>query len=179
MNHFKEHKNKLSYFDFFNHVENDLNIKLKTWENDALESKLDKMGFAWIDYWEFVEFCEEYDVQFDEPNRPEMDAEQIMEQKMNVSYKDYKLSKNDYFNGIKTILTSEKAALAKCHQIWEFYQEKRALGSTQKFLDKDFGPMRQSDLDRCKFTLYKNGEPPKKGYPDPRNVEFTFADELC
>jgi hypothetical protein len=75
-------------------------------------------------------------------------------------------------------LTSEKAALAKCHQIWEFYQEKRSLGSTQKFLDKDFGPMRASDLDRCRFTLYKTGEPPKKGYPDPRNVEFAWADEL-
>jgi len=46
-------------------------------------------------------------------------------------------------------------------------------------LDKDFGPQRPSDLDRCKYTLYKNGEPPKKGYADPRNVEFAWTDELC
>jgi hypothetical protein len=39
--------------------------------------------------------------------------------------------------------------------------------------------MRTSDLERCKFTLYKNGEPPKKGYPDPRNVEFAWAEEMC
>lgn len=39
--------------------------------------------------------------------------------------------------------------------------------------------MRPSDLERCKFTLYKNGDPPKKGYPDPRNVEFAWSDELC
>jgi hypothetical protein len=103
----------------------------------------------------------------------------VLEAKLNVSYKDYKLTKADYFNGIKTILTSEKAALAKCNKIWEFYQEKRSLGSTQKFLDKDFGPLRPSDLDRCRFSLYKTGEAPRKGYADPRNVEFAWADELC
>lgn len=52
---------------------------------------------------------------FDEPERPQLDTEAILEAKLNVSYKDYKLSKGDYFNGIKTILTSEKAALAKCN----------------------------------------------------------------
>lgn len=74
---------------------------------------------------------------------------------------------------------SEKAALAKCNQIWQFYMEKRGLGSTQKYLDKDFGPLRKSDLDRCRFTLYKTGEPPRKGYADPREVEFVYNDELC
>jgi len=76
------------------------------------------------------------------------------------------------------MLTSEKAALAKCNAIHEFYMEKRQLGSTTKYLDKDFGPMRKSDLDRCKFTLYKNGDMPKKGYPDPREVEFVYVEEL-
>jgi len=57
---------------------------------------------------------EMYDVAFDEPDRPELDTEALLDAKLNISYKDYKLTKNDYFNGIKTILTSEKAALAKC-----------------------------------------------------------------
>lgn len=177
--HFKEHKNKLSYFDFFNHVEFDIKCNLKVWESDALETRLDRLGLAYIDYWEFVEFCDMYEVDIGEQERPDLDTEQIMQEKLNVSYKDYKLTKEDYFNGQKTILTSEKAALAKCNSIWEFYMEKRALGSTQKYLDKDFGPLRDSDLERCKFTLYKNGEPPKKGYADPRNVVFAWADELC
>jgi hypothetical protein len=85
----------MSYFDFFNHVEFDLKINLKEWENDALESRLDRLGLAFIEYWEFVEFAEDYDIQFDEPERPELDTEAIMEAKLNISYKDYKLTKAD------------------------------------------------------------------------------------
>jgi len=175
--HFKEHKDKLSYYDFFKHVREDMKLELKGWEVDALESKLDKMGDAYIDLHEFAEFCDEYDVNLGIPLE-ENHNEDIIEQKNNISYRDYKLHKHDYFQGCKTMLTSEKAALAKCHAIYEFYMEKRALGSTTKYLDKDFGPMRKSDLDRCKFTLYKNGEMPKKGYPDPRDVEFVYVEEL-
>ena len=35
-----------------------------------------------------------------------------MEEKLNLSYKDYKVTKKDYFNDCPTMLTSEKAALA-------------------------------------------------------------------
>jgi len=38
--------------------------------------------------------------------------------------------------------------------------------------------MRKSDLDRCRFTLYKNGEPPRKGYADPKDVEFIHIEEI-
>ncbi len=85
------------------------------WESDALEARLDRLGFAFICYWEFIEFMEDYGVEFDEPERPELSTDVIMENKLNLSYKDYKLSKADQFNGIKTILNSEKAALAKCY----------------------------------------------------------------
>jgi len=33
---------------------------------------------------------------------------------MNLSYKDYQVTKEDYFMGVPTILTSEKAALNVC-----------------------------------------------------------------
>lgn len=33
---------------------------------------------------------------------------------MNVSYREYRVTKQDYFNGCPTMLKSEKAALAKC-----------------------------------------------------------------
>jgi len=153
-------------------------MKLDNWEQDAIETRLDRLGMAFIEFNEFAEFSEQYDLSWGEPIQ-ETDLEDILEAKLNQSYKDYKLSKSDYFQNCKTMLTSEKAALSKCHQIFEFYMEKKALGSTTKYLDKDFGPMRKSDLDRCKFTLYKNGEPPKKGYADPREVEFAWAEELC
>jgi hypothetical protein len=35
-----------------------------------------------------------------------------LEEKLNLSYKDYKVTKKDYFNDCPTMLTSEKAALA-------------------------------------------------------------------
>lgn len=112
---FRKNKNKLSYFEFFNIIEFDLKIQLKEWESDAIESRLDRLGLAYFDYWEFVEFMEGYGVEFDEPERPELDTEELVQAKLNISYKDYKLTKSDYFYDIKTILTSEKAALAKCN----------------------------------------------------------------
>lgn len=179
VNHFVEHGLKLSYKEFFSHTIGELGIKLEHWELDAIEDRLDKGGDAYIDLHDFIAFCEEYDIDLGvQVDSGAADAEAMIEQKNNVSYKDYKLTKNDYFNGCKTMLTSEKAALAKCNSILEFYMEKRALGSTQKYMDKDFGPMRPSDLERCKFTLYKNGEMPKKGYPDPRNVEFAYVEDI-
>jgi hypothetical protein len=54
----------------------------------------------------------------------ENDLEDILDAKLNVSYLDYKLTKNDYFRGCKTMLTSEKAALAKCTLIYDYYVEK-------------------------------------------------------
>ena len=75
------------------------------------------------------------------------------------------------------MLTSEKAALAKCNSIWqEFKMARKMGGADNKWLDPDFGPKRRSDLDRCKFTLYKTGEMPKKGMPDPTDVEFVYVD---
>lgn len=38
---------------------------------------------------------EDYGVTFDEPERPELDTEALMEAKLNISYKDYKLTKAD------------------------------------------------------------------------------------
>jgi hypothetical protein len=35
-----------------------------------------------------------------------------LEEKLKLTYKDYKVTKKDYFNECPTILTSEKAALA-------------------------------------------------------------------
>jgi len=46
-------------------------------------------------------------------------------------------------------------------------------------MDQDFGPMRKSDIERCKFSMYKNGEVPRKGYPEPLEVDWVYADTLC
>ena len=95
------------------------------------------------------------------------DLEDIVEQYINVSYQDYKLKKDDYFEGCKTMLTSEKAALAVCHQI---QMEQERLCTELNWIDPDWGPKRKSDLERCKKALYKTGEPPNKGFPDPKDV---------
>jgi hypothetical protein len=89
------------------------------------------------------------------------------------------LSKVDYFRECKTMLTSEKAALAKCSRIYDDFMKLKELGSKSKFMDKDFGPQRASDLERCKYTMYKTGEIPRKGYPDPRETEFAWAEDIC
>ena len=67
---------------------------------------------AFIEFNEFNEFSQEYGINWNE-NLLETDLEDILDAKLNLSYKDYKLTEADYFMGKKTILNSEKAALAK------------------------------------------------------------------
>jgi len=54
----------------------------------------------------------------------ETDLEDMLDQKINLSYVDYKVTKDDYLNENPTILTSEKAALAKVSQIWTYIKFK-------------------------------------------------------
>ena len=68
---------------------------------------------AFIEFNEFNEFSAEFGLDWGEPVM-QTDLEDILDAKLNLSYKDYKLSEWDYFQGCKTMLTSEKAALAKC-----------------------------------------------------------------
>ena len=42
----------------------------------------------------------------------------------------------------------------------------------------EFGPVRKSDEDGNRFSLYKTGEVPRRGYPEPRNVEWVYAENL-
>jgi hypothetical protein len=133
---------------------------------------------AFIEFNEFNEFSLEHGLEFGEPLL-ETDLEDILDAKLNLSYLDYKVSKYDYFMGCPTMLTSEKAALAKVSKI--YYEHKQHATPGQpigKFIDKDFGPMRDSDYERCRFTMYKTGEMPKKGLPDPHDVIFAFPDTI-
>jgi len=73
-----------------------MGIKLANWEEDALESRLDRLGMAFIEFNEWNEFCMEFGMDWGEPLL-ETDLEDVLDAKLNLSYKDYKLSKNDYF----------------------------------------------------------------------------------
>ena len=162
----------------FQFIEYRLEIILKNWEEDALEGRLDRLGMAFIEFNEFNEFSIEHGLDFNEPLL-ETDLEDILDAKLNLSYLDYKVSKYDYFQGCPTMLTSEKAALAKVSQIYFNHKQHATPGQPiGKFIDKDFGPMRDSDYDRCRFTMYKHGEMPKKGLPDPHDVVFAFPDTI-
>jgi len=58
----------------------------------------------------------------------EDDTEAILEENHNLSYQDYKCSAKDYFMGCPTMLTSEKAALAKVDLIYNNELRKQAAG---------------------------------------------------
>jgi hypothetical protein len=80
---------------------------------------------AFIEFNEFNEFVMDYGIDFDEPLL-ETDLEDVLDAKLNLSYKDYKLSKRDYFQGCPSMLTSEKAALAKVNSIYQSHKLKKA-----------------------------------------------------
>ena len=110
-------RDKLSYFNLFHFIEHDAKIKLAKWEEDGLEGRLDRLGMAFIEFNEFNEFCQPYNIDFGEPLL-ETDLEDILDEKINMSYQDYKVTKRDWYNGVSTILTSEKAALSFVETIW-------------------------------------------------------------
>ena len=134
---------------------------------------------AFIEFNEFNEFCLKYGINWGE-ELLETDLEDVLEDKLNLSYKDYKVTKKDFFNNCQTMLTSEKAALALATQIYTNIKFKQSQGqNTLKYTDPDFGPLRKSDEKGSSFAMYKTGEIPRKGLPDPKNVDWQFANQLC
>ena len=55
---FTSQNDKLSYYDLFNFINKRLEISLDNWEADALETRLDRLGMAFIEFNEFNEFCQ-------------------------------------------------------------------------------------------------------------------------
>lgn len=151
-----------------------MEIKLENWEEDALEGRLDRLGMAFIEFNEFNEFSIEYGINWGEP-LIEGDMEDILEAKMNVSYKDYKVTSKDYFAGCPTMLNNEKAALAKCRSIWHEMKKK----NDHQYLDLDFGPKNDKDEEGNKNSLYKNGVLPQKGYPLPEETVWKSYKDFC
>ena len=79
---FKSQNDKLSYYDFFQFINKNLDIKLEDWEEDAIEMRLDRLGMAFIEFNEFNEFCQNYEINLGEPVL-ETDIESILEAKIN------------------------------------------------------------------------------------------------
>jgi len=171
---FKKQNDKLSYFDMFQFISNKLQIKLENWEEDSLENRLDRLGMAFIEFNEFNEFTMDYGINWGE-KLLENDLEDILEAKINLSYKDYRVTKNDFFQGCPTMLNNEKAALAKVRQI---YKELKAKDN-HNYIDPDFGPKEKTDVRGHRFSLYKDGQVPQKGYIEPEEIEWVFAEDLC
>ena len=63
---FKAHDDKCSYFDFFQFLEKKLKLGLANWEEDDLESRLDRLGMAFIEFNELNEFSIDYDINWGE-----------------------------------------------------------------------------------------------------------------
>ena len=171
---FKKQNDKCSYFDLFQFIANKLDIKLENWEEDALESRLDRLGMAFIEFNEFNEFSMEYGINWGEP-LIEGDLEDILDAKLNLSYKDYVVTPADYFQNCPTMFNNEKAALAACRKIWQKLKKE----GNHQYKDPDFGPRNSKDEEGNKNSLYKNGVLPQKGYPLPEDIVWKSISELC
>lgn len=147
---------------------------MKNWEEDAIENRLDRLGLAFIEFNEFNEFSMEYGIDWGE-QLIENDIESILQNKLNLDYKDYNVTAEDYFMGCPSMLTSEKAALAKVSQI---YRELK-LKKINKFVDVDFGPKDDKDERGNKMCLYKDGQPSVKGQTLPDDVEWIHPEKFC
>lgn len=104
----------------------------------------------------------------------ENDLEDQLDAKINLSYKDYELTSNDYFLGKETMLKSEKAALAKVRQIWKGLKQNH----DHNYVDEDFGPKDKLDDHGNRMSLYKTGEIPQKGYTEPDDVQWVNIKEI-
>lgn len=153
-------------------MEEKLRLTLTTWEAAMLEERLDRLGMAFIEFNEFNEFTQVYGLDWGEPLL-DNDLEEQLERKLNVSYKDYKLTESDYFNGSKTILTSERAALVRAGALFAELSAKG--GEAARFVDPDFGPRDSDDNAGSVKAMYKEGKPPAPGYPEPASVKWVRA----
>lgn len=171
---FKAQDDKLSYFDLFQFIQHKLEIKLESWEEDALEGRLDRLGMAFIEFNEFNEFSIDFDLKWGEPLL-ETDMEDILDAKNNLSFKDYVITEADYFMDCPTMFTSEKAALAYTRQVYKKIKKE----NKENWVDTTFGPKDKSDTKGHKFSIYKNGEPSVKGMKDPSEIEWVFGEALC
>ena len=93
---FRFSQDKACYFDFFSFIGNKMRITLAPFEMDALETRLDRLGMAFIEFNEFNEFCMLYGINWGEP-LIENDLEKILDDKLNLSYRDYTVTDKDYF----------------------------------------------------------------------------------
>jgi len=59
-----------------------MGIKLANWEEDALESRLDRLSMAFIEFNEWNEFCMEFGMDWGEPLL-ETDLEDVLDAKLN------------------------------------------------------------------------------------------------
>jgi hypothetical protein len=91
-----------------------------------------------------------------------------------VSYKDYIVDESDFFNGVPTILTSEKAALSMTEIMYNKLKQ-----DGQIFHDADFGPSDDNDVQGSQMSLYKKGTIPCPGYPEPSTIKWASAEEIC
>jgi len=172
---FRKYNDKLSYFEFFQFVQHKMQIKLENWEEDALEGRLDRLGMAFIEFNELNEFSLDFDFKWGEPLL-ETDLEDILDAKINLSYKDYIVTPEvDFFQGKPTVLTNEKAALHVATKMYKGLKKQKK----DLWFDEDFGPRNAEDAKGNAFSLYCTGEPPQKGYTLPEEVEWVYVQELC
>jgi calpain, invertebrate len=129
---------------------------------------------AYIQFNHFNEFSELYGLNWGEPVLEDPEEEKL-EKDLNVSYKDYKVTEEDLFQGCSTMLTSEKAALA---QVAAIYSDLKAKG-IKKYVDPDFGAKDAKDEAGSIAAMYKEGKIPCPGYPEPSTVKWVHADEIC
>mmetsp|Transcript_30454 Transcript_30454/g.46651 ORF Transcript_30454/g.46651 Transcript_30454/m.46651 type:complete len:220 (+) Transcript_30454:409-1068(+) len=171
---FTKQNDKLSYYDLFHFIKKNMKIDLENWEEDALEHRLDRLSMAFIEFNEFNEFCLDYQIDFGE-RLLQTDLEDVLDARINLSYKDYKVTEEDYFRGCPTMLNNEKAALAKVRNIYKEMKKNKQ----NSYIDPDFGPQGKNDDKGHKFSIYKTGEPPMKGYPETKDIDWVFSDKLC
>lgn len=132
---------------------------------------------AFIEFNELNEFTMDYGLDWGEPLL-ENDLEDILDAKINLSYKDYVINPaEDFFMGCPTMFTNEKAALKECRRLYKEMKKKKQ----SKFIDEYFGPKDDNDAAGNARSLYASsgGEPPQKGYIEPEKVEWVFAEKLC
>ena len=90
-------------------------------------------------------------------------VQKSLDDKLNVSHLEYRLTKDDYFNKCSTILNSEKAALSKCELIYNNIKR----NAKARYVDPDFGPTNSQDMTGSIKAMYKDAGKVPLGYPQP------------
>ncbi len=166
----------MSYFEFYTLLHDQILVNkedlVPEWVFSSFESYLDEMNQARIGIVPLIKLFHSYgfSIGYDYENDAGYEYAQKLKAENELEPEQYQLTEADYFRGVKSILNSEKAALAAAIALYKNCR------NGEQWKDSDFGPT--DDDEHGAYSLFCQGETPPKNPFDLEDVQWLDPAEV-